>query len=112
MENKKIFFRFTEDDKGKVHSVPRSELLTAEELPLSDSADIVGMKVLAPWYSDTELTVRHAEAIIVDGRKSAAGQICITVTVLPAYVCKSIRFVSQIPTSVFKCPLLQLFISR
>ena len=59
---------FVEDEKGKVHSVPWTELLTLEELPFPDSDGIsVGTKVLAPWYCDTELTVRHAEAV-VDGR--------------------------------------------
>ena len=48
--------------------MPWTELLTLEELPFSDSAGIsVGTKVLAPWYCDAELTVRHAEAV-VEGR--------------------------------------------
>lgn len=68
VEDKKIFFKF-EGDKGKVHSVPWTELLTLEELPFPDGAGIsVGTKVLAPWYCDTELTVRHAEAVVVEGR--------------------------------------------
>lgn len=49
--------------------MPWTELLTLEELPFSDSAGIrVGTKVLAPWYCDAELTVRHAEAVVVEGR--------------------------------------------
>ena len=69
VEDKKVFFKFVEGEKGKVHSLPWTELLTLEELPFPDSADVsVGTKVLAPWYCDTELTVRHAEAVVVEGR--------------------------------------------
>ena len=48
--------------------MPWTELLKFEEFPFSDSAGIsVGTKVLAPWYCNTELTVRHAQAV-VEGR--------------------------------------------
>ena len=62
-----------DSEKGKVHSVPWTELLTVEELPFPNCADIaIGTKVLAPWYCDAELTVRHAEAVVVEGRKGGA----------------------------------------
>ena len=55
--------------------MPWTELLTLEELPFSDSSGInVGTKVLAPWYCDAELTVRHAEAV-VEGRGKVLHQV-------------------------------------
>ena len=79
----KVFFRFTEGDQGKVHSVPLSELLTVEELPLSDSADIVGMKVLAPWYSDTELTSMLRLSLLMAGKVLQVRSTCTVSLLLP-----------------------------
>lgn len=51
---------------GTVHSLPWSELLTLDEVPFEslEAVDECG-NVLAPWWDESTLTVKHAEAVIV-----------------------------------------------
>ena len=63
-ENKKITFKFIEG--GSIHSLPWTELLTAEESLFETYDDITeGLTVLAPWFDDVSTTIRHAEAVVI-----------------------------------------------
>ena len=52
--------------------MPWTELLTLKELPFLIVLALVLGQVLAPWYCDAELTVRHAEAVIEGRGKGVA----------------------------------------